>query len=321
MNEKNIESLVHNGTLLFSEAASDFTSGVDWLFYFILAVSTVIFLIILVIGGWFLVKYKKSKTNLRASGQMVHFPLLEVSWTLGSFVILMFIFFVGYKDYLSMTVAPPGSMEVHASAKKWLWNFRYPSGVQTINELVVPVDTPVKLLMSSEDVVHSFYLPNLRVKKDVYPNRYTYVWFQANRTGNFQVFCTEYCGDGHSDMTAVLRVLEKDDYEKWLINGNSTDDISIDKLGQQLYVSKGCNACHTVDGGNSVGPTWKGLFGSMRSFSGGTVLADENYIRESIVEPNAKVLTGFSPVMPTYSGMLSDREIDAIIYYIKNLEK
>lgn len=190
-----------------------------------------------------------------------------------------------------------------------------------MNEVVVPVNTPIKFLMTADDVLHSMFIPNMRVKKDIIPNHYTRLWFEATRTGTFQMFCTEYCGDGHSNMLATLTVLSHSEYQSWLQSSGGDEDLPLRELGQKLYTSKACNTCHSLDGSVKTGPSWKGIFSADRALGdGSSVKIDENYIRESIVNPQAKVVKGFAPVMPTYKGLLSDREINGLIEYIKTLK-
>jgi len=318
MNQEN-QSLMNEGPFLLPKSASTVSSDVDLLFYFLLWGSVFIFFAIVLVGSWFLYKYKRSNANKVASGQMIHNTFLEVTWTVVPLIVVMIVFGWGYRDYLKLMVVPPDAYEIRVLGKKWLWEFNYPKeGVTLLNEIVVPVNTPIKLVMSSEDVIHSFYIPNFRVKRDVLPNRYTRIWFEATEVGNYQVFCTEYCGDGHSSMMANLTVLSESDYEAWLKEGSSADDMPLVELGEKLYSSKACNTCHSLDGSSMTGPTWKGLYNQVRELSdGSTVKADDNYLRESIVNPAAKIAKGYPPVMPTYAGLLSDREINALIEYIK----
>lgn len=213
-------------------------------------------------------------------------------------------------------------MEIRVTGKKWLWQFEYPKeGVQSMGEFVVPVNQPVKLIMTSDDVLHSFYLPNFRQKRDVLPNRYTRLWFKPNREGVFQVFCTEFCGDGHSVMLATLRVVSNEEYKAWLKDNSSTEDIALKDLGPMLYTKNSCNTCHSTDGSPASGPSWKGIYGAERALTDGSVVTiDDDYIAESIVNPKEKVVAGYQPIMPTYKGLLTDREITAIIEYIKTLK-
>lgn len=315
------ESLLHKGTAFFPEAVGRFAPNVDSLFYFILWGSVIIFAGIIAVTVYFLFAYKRKHDNQLATKQMTHNTFLELAWTIPPTILVLIVFAWGFKGFLDMSVAPLGSQEIHVTAKKWFWEFSYPNGTTAIGELVVPVNTPVTLLMTSTDVIHSFYVPNFRIKRDVLPNRYTKLWFEADKVGNYQVFCTEYCGDGHSAMLGVVRVLSAEDYKEWLASASSGDDLPLDKLGEKLYASKACITCHSVDGSPKVGPSWKGLYGSKRQLkSGESVVSDENHIRDSILNPGAQVTAGFDNVMPTYAGSLSDREIEGLIAYIKTLQ-
>lgn len=315
------ESLVKTGTFWFPEAASTEAFNADNLYNFILWGSVLLFIALTVAVGYFLYKYKRTEQNQVASKQITHHDALEITWTIIPLIITMFIFVWGYKGYLSMTVPPANATEIRVTAKKWMWQFEYPNGNRGIGELVVPVNTPIRLVMSSEDVIHSFYVPNFRIKRDVIPNRYTRIWFQATKPGNYQLFCTEFCGDGHSEMLGTIRVVTPEGYQKWLQEANSSSDMPLHELGEKVYASKGCNACHSLDGTAKVGPSWKGLYGATRKFTDGkSLIADDNYIRESIMDPKAKVVAGFQPVMPTFAGLLNDREVTGVIEYIKKLK-
>ena len=321
--DKNIESLVKNGSVWFPESRSTLSSNVDLLYNVIFWGSTLIFVILLAIVIFFLVKYKRTKRNFKAKRQVTDNLKLELAWTIIPLFFLMAIFWWGFKDYLKLTIAPPDSMKIRVTAKKWLWKFEYPQyGVKLLNELVVPVDQPIKLIMSSEDVLHSFFIPNFRVKKDAVPNYYSSLWFEANKPGVYRIFCTEYCGDGHSVMGAQLRVLSREDFDDWVTSGLGTDDIPLDKLGEKLYSAKACNACHSLDGTMMSGPSWKNLYGKDRLLTDDSIVkADDNYLRESIVNPAAKIVSGYMPVMPSYAGLLNDREINALIEFIKSQNK
>jgi len=313
------ESLMNNGGLWLPEAAWDVAESVDGLFAFILYGSIFLFFAIAAVMLYFIIKYRRSVTNLKAQGQMTHNAVLEIAWTVIPLILCAVVFVWGYKGFLDVSTAPDDAMEVRVTGWKWAWQFDYPDGKKSLSELVVPIGQPVKLIMSSKDVLHSFYLPNFRVKRDVVPNRYTTLWFRGDRLGEFQVFCTEYCGDGHSQMLAVVRVVTPEEYQEWLTAGDK--DIPLDELGQRAIKKALCNTCHSIDGSAMVGPTWKGLYGSSRQFEdGSSVTADENYLRESIENPKAKIVKGYPNVMASYKDMLSSREIDGIIEYIKTLK-
>ena len=223
-----------------------------------------------------------------------------------------------------MNVIPNDALEIKATGQKWFWTFDYPNGANSINDLVVPVGEPVKLLLSSQDVIHSFFVPDFRVKMDVLPNRYTLTWFEATDTGEYEIFCTEYCGKGHSEMLGKVIVMTEVDYNAWLEKSavDIPEGMSLEEAGAQLYTSKACVTCHSVDGRPGVAPSFKGRYGiQQRMVDGSTVMVDENYLRESILNPQAKVVEGYQPVMPTYQGVLKDRQIDALIAYIKSLQE
>lgn len=317
------ESLMGSGNAWFPSQASTFAASIDGIFFFIYYGSIILTVGILVAVAYFIWKYRK-KVHQQADHDpaLAHNTWLELAWTIPPLILVMGIFVVSFKDYIALSIAPQNATQIKVLGKKWFWAFEYPNGVKTLGELVVPVNTPIQLLMSSDDVLHSFYIPNFRVKRDVIPNRYTKLWFHPTKTGQFQIFCTEYCGDGHSDMLASIRVLSMPDYQKWLLaQGSGGDDLPLEELGEKLYTSKACATCHSIDGSAKVGPTWKGLFGAKRQFvDGGSAVADENYIRESITVPAKHVVVGYGPVMPSYQGLLSDRELDALIEYIKTLK-
>ncbi len=310
-----------NGSLIFPSQVSTIAPEVDALFDFILYLSIIFF--ILVVGGtfYFAWKYRK-KGEDTFTKDLSHNNMLEVLWTVIPTILVFIIFVWGFKSYMKMTVPPDTSMQIKVTGQKWFWTFNYPEGATTTNELVVPVDQPVKLLMSSTDVIHSFFVPNFRTKMDVLPNRYTQLWFEATETGEYNLFCTEYCGKGHSEMIGKVKVLSRAEYDSWLASaGNAGANMKPEEFGEKLYKDKACFTCHSIDGSTLVGPTFKGIFGRTEKMTDGSeVLSDENYIRESILEPQAKIVQGFQPIMPTYQGVLKDEEIDALIAYFKTLK-
>lgn len=301
--------------------ASTFAPMVDSTFNLYLWLSVFFFVLVCGLIAYFTFKYIRKRPDQLATAQVTHNLKLELTWTLIPLVLVMFLFFLGMKGYLHMRVAPQNFAEVKVIGQKWSWIYEYPSGA-TNDTLVVPVNTPVRLVMHSRDVLHSFYVPEFRVKADVIPGRYHTLWFEATRTGSFKVFCTEYCGTNHSYMLSGVKVLDYPAYEEWLAAASDPGKGKTpEEFGKVLYTKKGCNACHTLDGSKGIGPTWKGLFGRSEALANGqSVSADENYIRSSIYEPNAQVVAGYQPVMPTYKGILKDNEVDALISYIKTLK-
>jgi cytochrome c oxidase subunit II len=292
---------------------------VDWLFRFILVVSAVFFALIVVLMTSFVLRYRR-RAGVAAERTATHSNGLEFAWTIVPLLLALSIFYVGFKDYLDMINAPQNSYQILVTAQKWNWQFTYPNGYVD-GALHVPMDTPVQLVLASEDVIHSLYIPAFRLKKDAVPGRYTKAWFRGTVAGEFPLYCAEYCGRQHSDMLSTVVVHPPGDFEKWLAGvSNIADTTPPAEVGARLYKSRGCASCHTATGAASVGPSFKGVFGHEVVLSDRRrVPVDEDYLRESILEPTAKVVAGFDPVMPTYQGRIKDKEITAIIEYIKTL--
>ena len=300
---------------------STLAEGTDALFNFINVTS-----IILLIGITFAIIYFAWKYRRRSENDVTpvitHNSYLEITWSVIPLILVMIVFGWGLSGYVNLTTPPDDAYEIRVVGKSWLWEFHYETGHVSVNELHVPVNRPVKLVMISDDVLHSLYIPDFRVKMDVLPNRYTQLWFEATVVGESVVFCTEYCGSAHSNMLATAYVHTQEEFETWLeIAGSADDDMDPVELGEQLVTRNACDTCHSSDGTRLQGPTFQGLFGSERTMEDGEeVTADENYIRESILDPNARITRGYQPVMPSYAGTLNDRQIDAIIEYIKTLQ-
>lgn len=310
------------GTLWLPPPSSTGAGDVDTLFYFILYGSVIMLAIVTGLMIFFGIRYRRRQKDTLTSSKD-HSLALEITWTVIPTILIIIIFAWGFRGYMDLRVAPHDAMEVKVTGQKWFWSFSYPEGATLVNELVVPVNQPVKLLMSSKDVIHSFYVPNFRIKMDVLPNRYTTEWFQATHVGDYNLFCTEYCGKGHSEMIGKVRVLEPEHYAAWLdSNANEGQDLPPAEYGRKLYASKGCVTCHTIDGTVKEAPSFLGLFGETTLLSDGSrVTVDENYVRESILNPRAKVVNGFQPIMPTFQGVLKDRQVDALIAFLKTLGK
>jgi cytochrome c oxidase subunit II len=317
-----IKSLLQSGTLYLPENISNASKQFDALFYVIFFLSLVFFIGLIALSIYFIIEGKRGPKRQKATKQIIHNVKLEAIWTIIPTIIVMIIFVWGFKEYIKTRQVPSNAVEIYVSGKKWFWEFTYPNGKKTIDELVVPLGQPIKLIMSSTDVLHSFFIPNLRTKKDVIPNRYTVLWFQVDKPGKYHIFCTEYCGDGHSVMNATLEAVNIDGYMAFLKKKDFDKDAPLNEIGKQLYSKKGCNACHSIDGSKMVGPTWKGIYNEKRAFTDGTSLnAGHEYLKESILYPQKKIVSGYQPVMPSYQGLLEDIEINAIIEYIKELSK
>lgn len=301
-------------------AKSTLASETDALFHFINVVSILLLLGITIAIIYFAWKYRR-KSDDEVTPAITHNSAFEVTCSVIPLILVMLVFGWGFTGYMNLKTAPSDAYEIRVVGTSWLWQFRYETGHVSAGELYVPANRPIKLLMSSNDVLHSLYIPDFRVKMDVLPNRISSLWFEASEPGESIIFCTEYCGMSHSDMMATAHVLPEDEFETWLETaGSADDDLEPVELGEQLVQRNACLTCHSTDGSVIQGPSFQGIFGSEREIeSGETITADENYIRESILEPNAKVVSGFNPVMPAFAGTLDDRQIEAIIEYLKTL--
>lgn len=312
----------HNKTFWLPEQASTFAGMVDWAFNLYLWISLFFFALIVALIILFMIRYRRRRQDRLATGQMTHNTLLETSWTVIPLLIVMGLFFLGMRGWWHMQVAPSDSMLVDVVGMKWKWTFNYPQGFSN-DTLVVPVNKPVRLRVTSTDVIHSFYVPAFRTKADVVPGRYHSLWFQATRPGVFPVECTQYCGTNHSYMLTAVKVVSADEYKAWLdaAAAASGGNVPPEQIGAQTYTKRGCNACHSVDGKPGIGPTWKGIWGhEVKLADGSSVTVNAAYVRQSAMEPASQVVAGFPPVMPSYKGILSDREIEGVIAYIQSLK-
>lgn len=317
-----------SATIWLPEQASTHAQVHDGLFYFIYWLSVFFFVVLMSAMTYFAIKYRRRSKDQRTSPNQGNLKL-EIVWSAIPAVLLVVIFYWGFRGYMDYLIPPANSLEVRVVGYKWFWEFRYPNGQTSTNELVVPVDTPVRLVMSSEAtsptdpaVIHSFFVPAFRVKRDVLPYRYTVMWFEATEVGEYDIFCAEYCGTGHSKMIGTVRVVPQDEYERELAPDPFDPDVeSIAEYGERTYREAGCNACHSVDGSRVVGPTFQGLYGTDRQFADGSSRsADENYIRQSIMEPGSQIVSGYANQMPTYAGRLNDEQVDGLIAYIESLQ-
>ncbi len=340
--------------------ASTIAPHIDAAFLFIFWVSLIFFVLIAGLMFAFIILYRRRRPDQEASSNVTHSTPLEIAWSVIPTILVCIMFWWGFKVFMDLRTVPENAMAIDVNAFKWGWSFRYPNGIES-DELHIPIGQPVVLTMSSQDVIHSCYIPAFRVKRDIVPGRYSKLWFQADREGTYPLFCAEYCGKSHSDMRTITVVHEPGGYEKWLEVANPLvalatlgegdakgaryqeyladpqafldkykDDPELSKIvakletpeqmGQKLFVKKSCVQCHSVDGAANTGPTWKGLFGATREFrDGGSAPADENYLRESILEPNKHIVKGFDAAMPRLP--LKDPEIDALIAYIRTLKE
>src|SRR6478609_10199404 len=303
--------------------ASTFSAEIDPLYNFLLWLSVVSLAGILIAMVIFVVKYKAGAREKNEVGDdsSHHNTALEITWSVIPLVICIGIFVWGFKGYVELRTPPKDTLELHVTGQKWKWTFQYPNG-HVDSDLHVPVDRDVRIIIQSVDVLHSLFIPAFRTKMDAVPGRYTDLWFHATKTGDFPIFCAEYCGTSHSDMLTHAIVHETGGYEKWMEEIRAKlDNMDPVALGTLLYEQQGCKTCHSTDGSTLVGPSWKGLFGKARTFADGSnTTADENYIKNSILNPSGQVVQGFTPAMPTYQGKLNDKQLTGIIEYIKTLK-
>lgn len=312
--------------------ASTFAESTDLLYFFITGLSLFFFVVVIGVQGYFMWKYRRRSEDQKTSS-ITHSGKIEFLWSAIPAVLLVWIFVWGEVDFLKQTVPPADAIQVRVTGQQWMWKVEYPDypGVQlnsSVEEneitLVVPKGKPVQLTMTSVDVLHDFYIPAFRVKRDVIPGRYTNLWFEATQVGEFNLYCAEYCGDQHSAMIGKVKVLEPELFEPYLRElGKLTigEGESMAVFGERIYAKRGCNACHSTDGSPKVGPTWKGIWGKQETTNKGTVTVDDDYIKESILEPNAHIVAGFEGVnMPSYKGQLDDEQIAALIEFMKTLK-
>ena len=290
---------------------------VDAIYFFMVAVTAFFGLLIAGMIVAFAIKYRRRHPN--EVGVAIHGSLaLELLWTFIPFFIAMGMFGWGAKVFFDLYRVPAGAMEIFVVGKQWMWKVQHGSGHREINELHVPIGRPVKLIMGSEDVLHSYYIPAFRVKADVIPGRYNTMWFQATKPGRYHLFCAEYCGTRHSGMIGSVIAMEPAEYQTWLDGGKAED--SPIAAGEKLFQSQGCASCHTA-GPTQRGPSLTNLFGhEVKLQGGGTVIADDAYLRESIMLPQTKIVDGFLPIMPTFQGLLSEEQLLQLIAYVKTLK-
>jgi cytochrome c oxidase subunit 2 len=324
----NFEAMKHDwidyltGQAMLPLQGSEFSKEIDITFLGIYWLSVVLFLGITIAALYFAWRYRYKPG--RITPHQTHSTMLEVVWTVIPLLICVGLFFWGLNGWMKFAVAPGDAMEINVIGRQWSWQFQYPDGSVTNNELHVPINKAVKLTMTSDDVLHDLFFPEMRVKHDVVPGRYTQIWFTPNVAGKFTLTCAEYCGKDHSNMKGTLVVESEEEFLKFVATGGTEwepyfKENRIAEWGKIQYERNGCVSCHSVDGTSSRGPTWKGLFGKTETFNDGkTAVVDEAYLQESMMQPNAKVVNGFQAIMPTFQGMRA-RDARALIEYIKSL--
>ena len=318
---------------MFKTEFKDISSAVNFTFTFIMVISVALMVLITVLMIYFVIRYRRSKNPVPA--QVHSHTLLEITWTVIPTLLVLVMFYYGWIGFKLMRTPPEDSMQVQATARMWSWSFEYENGKQS-TELYVPAGQPIQVNLESLDVLHSFYVPAFMVKFDVVPGMDNYVWFNAVDTGTYDILCAEYCGQRHSYMMSKVISMPPAEFDVWVTTdvdpmaeleaGDASAEERAEQLalvGKRLYTTKGCVACHTIDGTKLVGPSHKGVFGkSERVVTDGEtreIVVDEAYIRRSLLDPNADLVEGFQPLMPSQQGIVTDEEIDALIAYMKTL--
>lgn len=305
-----------SGFPIHPDDASTIARGVDELHYFLTIITLFFTAIIFTAIFYFAVKYRRRSPD-ECPPQIEGSIPLELLWTLIPTALTVVVFLWGSSLYFRNSRPPTASTEIFVIGKQWMWHLQHPEGPREINELHVPVGVPVKLTMTSEDVIHDFYIPAFRVKKDVLPGRYTSIWFQATKAGTYHFFCAQYCGAQHSGMIGWVYVMTPTDYAQWLSGGARGETMTAG--GERLFSQYGCVTCHVANGSGRC-PSLQGLFGQpVHLQDGRTVIADEAFIRQAIVNPNSMPVVGYSPIMPTFQGQISEEQVLQLIAYIKSL--
>jgi cytochrome c oxidase subunit 2 len=301
---------------LFPEQASTFAPEVDHLLYFLLTVTVFFTLLIFTSILYFAIRYRRRSEH--ELPRVFHTGIaLEIVWSVIPFGLTMVMFTWGASIFFRESRPPNNTLDIYVVGKQWMWKLQHMEGRREINELHVPMGRAVRLTMTSEDVIHSFFIPAFRVKQDVVPGRYSTLWFEPTKPGSYHLFCAEYCGTRHSGMIGTVYVMDPQDYQNWLSGGAPQGSLA--DAGQKLFQDLACINCHKLDGSGRC-PTLVGVFGSnVQLTGGGTVKADEAYIRESILQPTAKVVAGYQPIMPTFQGLVTEEGIVQLIEYIKSL--
>ena len=302
---------------LWPARASSYAGNVDALFIFLVVLAGLMSIAIFVMIAIFAVRYRRQR-NVVAE-QVEGSTVLEITWSVVPLGVFLMIFAWGAIIYFQERTPPRDSAEIYVVGKQWMWKLQHVEGQREINELHVPVNRDIKMILTSQDVIHSFYIPAFRIKQDVVPGRYTYAWFRATKPGTYHLFCAEYCGTMHSGMIGSVTVMEPAQYAAWLSGGGASGSLA--QNGQTLFQQLGCGTCHRLDV-QGRGPNLTGVYGKPVTLEDGrTVIADDNYIRESILSPAAKVVSGFKPIMPVFQGLVTEEQLNSLVAYVKSLSQ
>ena len=305
-----------HASALFPAEASGISPYVDALYVFLLLMTIFGTALVAALLLVFSIRYRREKNPVAT--QVEGSTLLEATWTIIPLAIFLVTFVWGALLYFRIYNPPANAMNIYVVGKQWMWKAEHPGGQHEINALHVPTGRPVQLTMISQDVFHSFSIPDFRIKREVIPGRYSTVWFQATEPGSYHLFCTQYCGTQHSGMIGTITVLTPDDYKKWL--QESTSGMSLAQNGERLFASMGCNSCHS---GNAAarGPNLAGVYGAKLTLTDGSqMLVNDAYLRDAILNPSQHVTAGFAPIMPTYQGQISEDGLIDLVEYIKNMQ-
>jgi len=306
--------------LFLPEQASTVSRRIDTLHFFVITVTMLGATAVALASLYFLIRYRARPDSKDETSDERPIPVMFELTAFGGLLSLFILWWViGFRQYVTISEPPRDSITIYVTAKQWMWSFAYPNGTASEDVLYVPAGKPVKLVMTSRDVIHSFYVPAFRLKRDVLPGRATTMWFEVKHPGSYHVFCAEYCGADHSMMRAEVVALAPDDYanEREAV-APGADALAV--IGEHVAARAGCMRCHTADGTPHIGPTWAGMYGSTVPLEGGrTIVADDAYLTRSMMEPVTDVHRGFKPVMPTYQGLLSSADVGALLEYIRSL--
>jgi cytochrome c oxidase subunit 2 len=305
-----------HSSALFPAEASTIAPYVDELYFFLVAISIFGLILVTLLIFYFSIRYRRDKNPVAT--QVEGSTILEATWTIIPLALFLVVFVWGALLYFRIYNPPSNAMNIYVVGKQWMWKAEHPGGQHEINALHIPVGQPIQLTLISQDVFHSFSIPDFRVKREVIPGRYTTVWFQATDPGTYHLFCTQYCGTLHSGMIGEVTAMTPTDYKKWL--DQSTSGMSLAQNGERLFASMGCNACHNGTAA-ARGPNLAGVYGSKLTLSDGSqVLVNDGYLRDAILNPSQHVTAGFAPIMPTYQGQISEDGLIDLVEYIKQLQ-
>lgn len=301
----------------FPDQASTIASQIDTLYFVLISLAAIFAIPVAILIVFFAIRYRRGAEVNRVWPNIARYKL-ELTWSIIPLILAMGIFTWASMLYVKIYSPPNDALEISIVGKQWMWKAQHPNGRREINQLHIPIGRPVKLTMISQDVIHSFFIPAFRVKQDVLPGRYTTMWFEATKTGQFHLFCAEYCGTDHAGMGGQVIVMEQAQYQQWL-SGNASSEPPA-AAGERLFTQLGCASCHKADD-SGRGPSLVGLFGTQVELANGrTIVADESYIRQSILDPNANIVAGYEAIMPTFQGQISEESIIQITAYIQSLK-